>query len=113
MKHCQDGILVYFGTETQEYDCYGIGQCYGYYEIQQTYVNGKPYFKMGIWAIWFSGHWVISLDQYKPTSVALAFFKSEAFCPSKIQDQSEWAKLNDAGWVDGKEDILITCKYRS
>ena len=45
MNYCQDGLLAYFETEKQEYDCSGYDECYGHYEIQPHLVNGRPYFK--------------------------------------------------------------------
>ena len=45
MNYCQDGLQVYFATETQQYTNAPI---YGHYELQPNDANGRPYFKMGI-----------------------------------------------------------------
>ena len=64
MNYCQDGLQVYFATETQQYTNAAI---YGHYELQPGDVNGRPYFKMGTYGLWWDGieDWWIGKDSRK------------------------------------------------
>ena len=53
MNYCQDGLQVYFATEIQQYTYATI---YGHYELQPNDVNGRPYFKMGFYGLWYDNH---------------------------------------------------------
>ena len=59
MNYCQDGLQVYFATETQQYTFRPI---YGHYELHSNEVNGRPYFQKGSYVIWWDGtkNWWIS-----------------------------------------------------
>ena len=62
LNYCQDGLQVYFATETQQYT--SNGPIYGHYELQPNAVNGRPYFKMGSFGFWWDGiqFWWIGYD---------------------------------------------------
>ena len=108
MNYCQDGLQVYFATETQTY--YSI---YGHYELQPNDVNGRPYFKMGPFGFWYDGlgNWWIGLDSEKGQSFGVAFYKKDVFCPHQLSEMN-WGISNGTDWYidsDGS-DLVITCK---
>ena len=109
MTHCQDGLQVYFATETQEYDYVPI---YGYYELQPNDVNGRPYFKLGGYGLWYDGlgHWFISLNSAVGMNSGFARYSNDVFCPHQI---SEWnwflAYCSTCFWAAGNNEIMITC----
>ena len=110
VNYCQDGLQVYFATETLQNP---NGQIYGHYELQPNDVNGRPYFKMGLFGLWYSSGinwWWIGLDIEKGQSYGYANYDTQVFCPHQI---SEWGwmvfdgvDVNPAGY-----DLGITCKW--
>ena len=76
MNYCQDGIQVYFGTETQQYTYAPI---YGHYELQPGEVNGRLYFKMGSRGLWFDGidKWWIGSDNKKGQSIGFSYYTKD------------------------------------
>ena len=110
MNYCQDGLQVYFATETQQYTYVPI---YGHYELQPNDVNGRSYFKMGSYGLWWDGiiMWWIGFDSKKGQSIGIAAYDQDVFCPHQL---SEWDWLLWDGinwyWSAAGNDLGITCK---
>ena len=108
MNYCQDGLQVYFVTEIQQYTYAPI---YGHYELQPNDVNGRPYFKMGSFGLWWDAiriWWLIGYDSKKGQSIGFAFYDKDVFCPHQL---SEWDwVLFDWYWSAAGNDLGITCK---
>ena len=109
MNDCKDGLQVYFATETQQYKYFSI---YGHYELQSSNINGRPYFKYGIFGLWWNGigMWWIGYDSDKGQSIGCAYYEQDIFCPSQLSE-TEW-KLYDGhgGWILANNDLDVTCK---
>ena len=108
MNYCQDGLQVYFATETQQYT---HAQIYGHYELQPSDVNGRPYFKMGAYGFWYDGlgDWWIGLDSRKGQPIGLAYHDRDVFCPHQFSE-SNWWHYDGTGWYQAVNDLVITCK---
>ena len=110
MNYCQDGLQVYFETETQQYTYAPI---YGHYELQQNDVNGRPYFKMGSYGFWWDGidKWWIGYDSAKGQSIGYAYYEKDVFCPHMISGQ-DFMLLGDGeiAWYTAGNDLHINCK---
>ena len=109
MNYCQDGIEVYYGTETQQYTHAPI---YGHYELQLGDVNSRPYFKKGIYGLWWDGieDWWIGDDEYKGQSYGLAYNTKDVFCPHQLTEWN-WRLFDGYDWYDAGKDLGISCKY--
>ena len=110
INYCQDGLQVYFATETQQYTYEPI---YGHYELQPNEVNGRPYFKMGSLGFWWDGsdQWWIGGDNFKGQSFGGAYYDKDVFCPHQLSEW-EWSLFDGTDWysdTDGS-DLGITCK---
>ena len=120
MNYCQDGLQVYFATETQQYTYAPI---YGHYDLQPNDVNGRPYFKMettflisgeisslsyGIW--WDADNsWLIGFDHDKGGYLSFAFYMKDAFCPHQLSEWDWW--INDGtNWFRAEKNLGINCK---
>ena len=108
LNHCQDGLQVYFATETQQYTHAPI---YGHYELQPNDVNGRPYFKMGSFGFWWDGiqHWVIGDDSRKGQSYGYANYDKDVFCPHQLSEW-DWIVCDNIGCDYAGNDLGITCK---
>ena len=109
MNYCQDGIEVYYGTEKQQYTYASI---YGHYEFQSGAVNGRPYFKMGIYGLWWDGikNWWISLDSSKGQSSGYAYYEKDVFCPHQLTEWN-WGVYDGNDVYYAGKDLGISCKY--
>ena len=107
MNYCQDGLKVYFATDTQEYT---YEQIYGHYELQPDDVNGRPYFKMGSYGLWWDGVslWWIGYDSDKGQSYGFAFYDKDVFCPHQLSE-FDWV-LGDEEWFIAGNNLGINCK---
>ena len=108
MNYCQDGLQVYFATETQQYTYHPI---YGHYELQPNDVNGRPYFKMGSYGLWWNGiaMWWIGADYAKGQSIGAAVYEKDAFCPHQLSEWDWW--INDGtNWFRAEKNLGINCK---
>ena len=114
MNYCQDGLQVYFATETQQYTTVPI---YGHYELQPNDVNGRPYFKMGSFGFWYDGlgYWWIGFDPVSSiagnSNGVAYYYEKDVFCPHQLSEMN-WAISNGTDWYidsDGS-DLVITCK---
>ena len=107
MNYCQDGLQVYFATETQQYTYVPI---YGHYKLQPNDVNGRPYFKMGTYGLWWNGNgnWWIGFDSMKGQSYGFAYFTRDVFCPHEIE--CNWIVDDGSDWTAAHSDLCITCK---
>ena len=113
MNYCQDGLQVYFATETQQYTFRPI---YGHYELQPNDVNGRSYFKMGSYGLWWDGlgYWLIGYDpdsNIVGQSIGVAFYEKDVFCPHQLSEW-DWTLSDGSDWyvdTDGS-DLGITCK---
>ena len=107
INYCQDGLQVLdFATETQHYVHF-----YGHYELQPDSVDGRPYFKMGIYGIWFDSDWVgwfIGYHKEKGTPFCLAYIENDGFCPNQLPQ--EWWVYNGFDWYRAFSDLEINCK---
>ena len=112
-NYCQDGLQVYFSTETQNVL---IAQIYGYYELQPIEINGRPYFKMGPFGFWWDGvsRWWIGYDPDNimlGQSFGVAYYEKDVFCPHQLLEW-EWAFFDGTDWRKGGKDIGIKCKFQ-
>ena len=109
-NYCQDGLQVYFATETQQYTF--VPMIYGHYELQSKDVNGRPYFKKGSYGFWYDGvnRWYIGLDSMKGQSIGYARYKEDVFCPHQLSELN-WELLDGTIWYSAGNDLDITCKY--
>ena len=110
MNYCQDGIEVYYGTETQPYPYTPI---YGHYELQPFDVNERPYFKKGRHGLWWDGvgNWVIGTDSSKGQSIGYAFYAKDVFCPHQLESEWNWILFDGNNLINAGEDLGINCKY--
>ena len=108
MNYCQDGLKVYFATETQQYTA---NQIYGHYELQPNDVNGRPYFKMGSFGFWYNGLglWWIGDDFKKGQSIGFGFYEKDVFCPHQLSELS-WPLWDGTDWSFAENDLVVTCK---
>ena len=110
MNYCQDGLQVYFATETQQYTYEPI---YGHYELQLNDVNGRPYFKMGSLGFWYDGlgFWWIGSDSKKGQSFGFARYLKDVFCPHQVSEL-KWVLFDGYNWYADLygNDLVITCK---
>ena len=108
MNYCQDGLQVYFATETQQYTHAPI---YGHYELQPNAVNGRPYFKMGSYGLWWDGldQWWIGYDIHEGQSIGRAFYDKDVFCPHQLSEW-DWGFFDGTNWHSTGNDLGITCK---
>ena len=123
MKHCQDGIEVYYASETQEYT-YAIEHLYGYYEYHSE-SNGKPYFKQndikycfddngycGNGIYWSGGYWLMGKVDYVGATLGMAYYSSPSSCPRDFKLSSRgWRVYEATGWRLAHKDLHINCKY--
>ena len=109
MNYCQDGLQVYFATETQKYTYANI---YGHYELQPNDVNGRPYFKMGYFGFWYDGlgYWWFGVNGEKGQSYGFAYNNKDVFCPHQLSEWN-WGLLNGIDWYSAGKDLGITCKF--
>ena len=108
MTYCQDGLQVYFATETQEYT---NAQIYGHYELQPNYVNDRPYFKKDSFGLWWDGmsQWWIGEDIEKGQAIGYATVEKDVFCPQELSEFN-W-RINDGiSWWQAYYMLGITCK---
>ena len=108
MHYCQDGLQVYFATETQQYTYASI---YGHYELQPNVVNGRPYFKKSLLGLWYdgNGYWWIGLSDNKGQSFGFAAYEKDVFCPHQLYER-EWLLWDDVDWKYAENDLVTTCK---
>ena len=110
MNYCQDGLQVYFTTEKPQYD-YAF---YGHYELQPNDVNGRPYFLMSTFGLWWDGSnaWWIGevIDNGQPRG--FAWVEKDVFCPLQLSELN-WA-LQDTStgnwYLDESRNLDTTCK---
>ena len=102
MNYCQDGLQVYYATATRRS---------GHYELQPNDVNGRPYFKMGSYGLWYDGlgHWWISHNSIVGQSLGYAYYKKDVFCPHQLSELN-WVLSDGTGWSYAGNDLTITCK---
>ena len=110
LKHCQDGIEVYYKTETLQYENF-----YGHYKIEPSIViHDRPYFKNEQYGLWWSGgYWYIGDDFSQGSAYGFAMYTSDVFCPSQlIQDTITWyLYFAIHGWVPAGDYLHMSCKY--
>ena len=106
--YCQDGLQVYFATETQEYTYIPI---YGHYELQTNDVNGRPYFQMKHYGLYFDGidTWYIGTDAVKGQSLGFAIYNSDVFCPHQLSDLN-WLLFDGTKLTPAEKSLGIRCK---
>ena len=109
MNYCQDGLQVYFVTEIPQSIYTPI---YGHYELQPNDVNGRPYFKMGSFGLWWDAiriWWLIGYDSKKGQSIGFAFYDKDVFCPHQLSEW-DWVLNDGTDWYYAGNDLGITCK---
>ena len=109
MNYCQDGLQVYFATETQQYTYASI---YGHYELQPNAVNGRPYFKMGSYGFWWDGISLWWIGTNIGQSYGIAYYDKDVFCPHQLSEW-EWWLFDGSNIYYAGNDLGITCKYIS
>ena len=109
MNYCQDGLQVYFATET--YDSIYGHPTDGHYELQPKDVNGRTYFKMGSYGFWYDGLglWWIGDDIDKGRSYGYAYYEKDVFCPHQLSELN-WSLYDGADMYSAGNDLVITCK---
>ena len=123
MKHCQDGIEIYYKAEAQIYT-HALWSVYGYLEYHSE-VNGKPYFKQndleycfndngncgtGLW--WSAGYWMMGKGGFVGVTNGIAYYASDSSCPRDFKLRSRGWKIYEAtGWRLAYKDLHINCKY--
>ena len=106
MNYCQDGLQVYFATETQKYTYANI---YGHYELQPNFVNGRPYFEKGKHGLWFGiDQWWFGHNEDKGESKGFAVYYEDVFCPHQLSGPNWWLYKN-GDWYNAENDFLISC----
>ena len=104
MNYCQDGLQVYIPTEKEHYNSTDF---HGHYELQTNDVNGRLYFKMGSYGLWWDNRdlkWMIGLDSMKGKPVGYAYYHKDVFCPHQLSEGG-WA----LGWYHAGNYLGITC----
>ena len=109
-NHCQDGLQVYFATEKQQYTYASI---YGHYELQTNDVNGRSYFQMKHYGLYFDGidRWFIGTDAVKGQSLGYAFYDRDMFCPHQLSELN-WIIYDGTKLAAAKNHLAITCKCK-
>ena len=113
LNYCQDGIRVYFGTDTKNYNYAPI---YGHYELQPGDVNGRPYFKMGSFGLYWDGisKWWIGQDSKKGLPSGYAYYIKDSFCPHQLSIKPfYWSIFDGFLWKMANFDLGISCKHIS
>ena len=111
VKYCQDGIQVYYKSETKEYTYKHI---YGHYKIDSD-VNGRQYFynevqDRGIW--WSNGYWLIGNNVEKGQTKGFAYYVTDIFCPFHLtMIPRSWMILGQQGWYKPHKMLHLNCKY--
>ena len=111
MNYCQDGLQVYFATET--YDSIYGHPTDGHYELQPKDVNGRTYFKMGSYGFWYDGLglWWIGDDIDKGQSYGYAYYEKDVFCPHQLSGLNWWTFYSNDNMYAAGNNFVITCKY--
>ena len=111
LNYCQDGLQVYFATETQQ-SMDNLWTINGHYELQPNEVNGRSYFKTGSYGFWWDqkAYWWIGEDRYKGQSIGFAYYDKDVFCPHQLSEW-EWGLFDGTNWYSAGNDLRITCKY--
>ena len=93
MNYCQDGVQFYNAEEERLF-------INGHYELQPNYVNGRPYFKMGDYGLWWdgSGWWWFGINEDKGQSYGFAFYDKDVFCPHQF-----------GNWKYAENELVIRC----
>ena len=111
LNYCQDGLQVYFATETQQFTAVPI---YGHYELQVNDVNDRPYFKMGSYGFWHNGLgvWWIGYDSDQGQSFGTAYYEKDVFCPHQLSELN-WVLFDGTDWFSVGKHLGVTCKCNS
>ena len=106
--YCQDGVKVFFGTETQGNP---NDRLYGHYALESNSVNDRPYFRMDNTAIWWDniGKWMIGDTTHLGQSVGWAYYTKDVFCPYQLSEMN-WAIHDQTAWYNAENYLVITCK---
>ena len=110
LNYCQDGLQVYFATETQQFTSV---QIYGHYELQSKEVNGRLYFKKGSFGFWWDGiqHWFIGEGINEGQPYGFAYYETDVFCPHQLSEvDGLLLDLTGPTWYSAGDDLVITCK---
>ena len=110
MNYCQDGLLVFFKSNTQEYTNH---QLYGHYTPQPFDINGRAYFIMPPYGFWWDAidSWRIGFDPFFEIAgqpMGIATHTKDVFCPTVLTEDTEWI-LFDGNWYPAENNLLITC----
>ena len=106
MNYCQDGIQLYYATETQEIS----NDIYGYYELLPYNVNDRPYFEKDPYALWWStNEWWIGYVDNKGENLGFGYYAKDEFCPHLF---SEWdfQFYDGTDWYPAGNDLRMNCK---
>ena len=112
LNYCQDGLQVYFATETQQNTF--AATIYGHYKLQPNDVKGRPYFKMGPYGFWYDGlsDWLIGDDGFKGQSYGFAYYEKDVFCPHQLSELN-WRLYDGTDWFSVGKHLGVTCKFNS
>ena len=106
--YCQDGIQVYWGTETPQ-----IQEYFGRYALESYPVNDRSYFRMDMFGIWWDklGTWWIGSHNLKGQPSGYAYYDSDVFCPHMLNEW-KWKVIGSGwNWEDAGIRLGVTCKY--
>ena len=108
MNYCQDGLQVYFGTETLQYYDEDI---FGHYQLQTYDVNGRPWFKKADYGLWAVGtNWFIGPVSDIGQPFGVANNQKDVFCPHQLSDW-DWRLSYGGTWVQAGPMLGITCEW--
>ena len=112
MNYCQDGLQVYFKTEPETATEFFFQlHLSGHYELQPNDVNGRPYFKMGSFGLWWDGidRWWISSNDFVGQAIGYANYEKDVFCPHQLSEWN-WRVWDGSDWTTAGNDLGISCK---
>ena len=108
LKYCQDGLEVYYSTETQHYTYL---QIYGHYELQPNDINGKLFFlnekDVGLWWDGVSFWWIGS-ENSKGEAVGVGYIMTDVFCPYQLPEW-DWTLWDGSVWFPAGNQLGINC----
>ena len=105
--HANDGISVYYDTETNEYT--RKPEIFGIYKLQAELINGRKYYKKDNFAISFDGvYWNIGIDKEKGQARGYACLKKDV---QNLHNTTDWRLIWCKKWEDAGKMLRVKGKY--
>ena len=89
---------------------------YGQYQLQSYKINGRVYFKKGIFGIWWNGcdKWLIGYHRHRGQKLGFVFFKNDVLYPHQILNWNAGKLATRKGTLkDAENSVAIRCKYKN